>query len=62
MRDAILAAMKAKGMSQTDLAKASGIPRPNINAYLNGKRNLTADRIERLIAAVGLDLSKSIPS
>lgn len=48
-------AMKEKGMTQSDLSRASGIGRSSISQYLSGKNSPEPARIERLAEALGMD-------
>lgn len=47
-------ALAASGMTQADLARATGIDRGSISLYLNGKYNPKADKLRRLAAALGV--------
>ena len=47
-------AFAASGMTQADLARATGIDRGSISLYLNGKYNPKADKLHRLAAALGV--------
>lgn len=47
-------ALAASGMTQADLARATGIDRGSISLYLNGKYNPKADKLHRLAAALGV--------
>lgn len=41
------------GLSQEELAKKSGIPRPTISKIENGRRNVTIDTLSALAVAMG---------
>jgi len=43
-----------KGLTLSDLAASSGVPRTSLSAYLSGRRDMTGSTIERLLAALGL--------
>lgn len=47
-------AFAASGMTQADLARATGIDRGSISLYLNGKYNPKSDKLHRLAAALGV--------
>lgn len=42
----------AAGLSQSQLARASGIPQPNLSAYENGRRTPSPDVLERISRAL----------
>lgn len=41
------------GLSQAELARRAGVPRPVVNAYERGSREPGVDVLERLVAAAG---------
>ena len=51
---AVQRAMDRQGWSQSALAEKAGVPRPNLNAFLNGKGTLTVESVERLMRVLGL--------
>lgn len=48
----------AKGLSQEALADLAGIDRTYLGSVERGERNISADNIERLIEALGIDLAE----
>ncbi len=42
----------AAGMSQAALARAAGVPQPNVSAYENGRRSPSSDVVRRLTLAL----------
>lgn len=44
-------------MSQSQLARAAGVPQPNLSAYENGRRTPSADVLERLSRALDVPLA-----
>jgi len=44
--------MAAQGVGQNELARASGIDKGNLSAYLAGRKPLTYDTVERLAAGL----------
>ena len=44
----IRAARQALGLSQSQLARAAGVPQPNLSAYENGRRAPSAEVLERI--------------
>lgn len=53
---AVKRARTGRGMTQGDLAAASGIAQANISAIENGRRQPSAETLHRLLAACGYDL------
>jgi transcriptional regulator with XRE-family HTH domain len=49
-------ARRARGLSQTDLARVSGIEQGNISAIENGRRVPSAATLHRLLNACGFEL------
>jgi transcriptional regulator with XRE-family HTH domain len=54
LRQIILDAMKKQGMSQYRLAKLSGVSQQTVNRFCRGERDLTSQRVEKLLAALSL--------
>lgn len=52
-------AAKAKGLSITDLAESAALTRANVSEYLAGKSALRSDGLERLVAALGVQIKPS---
>ena len=50
----LAAAMEAKGVNQTEVARATGIPVSTISALLSQKRGFNVSHIEKLCAYFGL--------
>ncbi len=50
----------ARGMTQRELALASGVPQPNVSAYESGRRRPSAETLERLDAALGVPLPERV--
>ena len=44
-----------KGLSQKELAKGSGVPRPNLSAIEKGKREVSLSTLRALAATLGTD-------
>lgn len=53
----IRAEREAAGMSQSQLARAAGVPQPNISAYEHGRRQPTPAVVDRIRRALMADLS-----
>lgn len=53
LRKLLAHAMQARGLSQTTLARASGVAQPNISDFLAGKSTVTVETAERLLHAAG---------
>jgi transcriptional regulator with XRE-family HTH domain len=47
---------EASGLSQDDLARRAGTSRPTLSAYEHGRKSPSADTLERLVAAAGIEL------
>lgn len=48
--------MAARGLTQVELARRSGVTQPAISAYLSGKRPPTLANLGRLLRGMGADL------
>ncbi len=48
--------IEARGISQSELARRSGISIPNMNRILRGKEGVTLERAERIADALGKKL------
>lgn len=48
----IRAGREAAGMSQAELARAARVPQPNISAYENGRRQPSAEVLDRIRSAL----------
>lgn len=53
---AIKTARVNNGLTQGDLAKATGIQQPNLSAMENGKENVSLDQLERIADALGVNV------
>jgi transcriptional regulator with XRE-family HTH domain len=51
------AARKARGVSQEALADAAGLHRTYVGSVERGERNVSIDNMERLAAAIGVELA-----
>lgn len=59
VRQTILKELKRQKKSRYWLAKQTGIALPNVYQYLNGKSDMSTARIERLLAAMGLEIRRA---
>lgn len=48
--------MESRGMSQTGLARATGIPATLVHRAMNRERDLTLDELERIAPALGVSV------
>jgi predicted XRE-type DNA-binding protein len=48
--------MEAKGLKQTDYAKAMGISRQSVNDYFKGRRGLLTDTGKDLLEYLGVEI------
>jgi transcriptional regulator with XRE-family HTH domain len=48
--------MKIDGITQTELARISGMRQPSISAYLSGRRPMSDDLLDRLLNCMGFQL------
>lgn len=57
-RAAVRAAMDTRGLTQQDVVDLSGeaVNRPQLSAWLAGRRNMRDDVLGRVLAAVGLEV------
>jgi transcriptional regulator with XRE-family HTH domain len=55
-RKIIRAEVTRQGLSGYRVAKLSGIPMRTVQAYLAGSRDLTGERLARIVDALGLEL------
>jgi len=51
MVNVVRALREAAGLSQTQLARRSGVAQPNIAAYESGRRSVSPEMLERLLTA-----------
>ena len=56
IRDLIRQRVEALGLSQSELARRCGgaVSRPSLSQYLRGESDLTGEKIDAVLAAVGL--------
>lgn len=54
-------ARQRAGISQAELARRSGVPRTNVNAYERGRREPGVEILDRLLEAAGLRLAAVRP-
>ncbi|HME90894.1 MAG TPA: helix-turn-helix transcriptional regulator [Myxococcaceae bacterium] len=52
--DAVRVARSLQGMTQAELAEASGIPQPTLSSIENGRATLGAERAEKLARALNV--------
>lgn len=52
--DAVRVARELQGMTQAELAEASGIPQPTLSSIENGRATLGAERAEKLARALNV--------
>lgn len=53
IRERIRGLVAATGMSQSELARRSSVPRPNVCDFLNGKCDLNTETASRLLNVFG---------
>lgn len=58
----LLEARRRAGITQTELARRAGIPRPVLSAYENGHREPGADTFLRLMRLAGFEFSLTGPA
>lgn len=56
IRLAIARAVADRGLSHAELARLAGMTRPQVSAYLAGKRDVNAATAGRMLAALGLEV------
>jgi len=54
IRAAIADAMAVRGVSQSALARATGVGQGRISRYLAGKAHLRSDAVERIMVELGI--------
>ncbi len=57
----LISAMDAAGLSQADLAEATGIPQPNLSAMMSGKQGTNTSRVVALARALHVDPRELMP-
>lgn len=60
IRESIIRTMDRLGVSQAELARRADYSRSALNAYLAGRRDLTASVLERIMTALGADLTREL--
>lgn len=56
IRDPIRDAMEAQGLTMADLARRAEVHYTHLLRYLAGERDMSGDRIARVLTALGLEL------
>lgn len=59
IRSAIVSAVAARGLSHAELARLSGMTRPQVSEYLAGKADVNAATAGRMMAALGLEVKEA---
>lgn len=59
--DRVLAAIRASGKTPIELMAETGIAQSSLYAILQGSRRLSADKMNRLAEAVGLEVTAARP-
>src|SRR5438105_3221139 len=62
LRDQILAAMQATGMTMFEIARQSGVERAALSRFKSGKGGLTLDSLERLAPVLGIEIATTAPA
>jgi len=57
--EAIRKLMRERGLTQSELAKLSGVPQPRISVLLSGSRGKYSKELLRLLDTLGLELTAS---
>jgi transcriptional regulator with XRE-family HTH domain len=57
--DQIRAAIRSDGRTMYAIAKAAGLEQRTLGRFCSGERDLTGERLGRLMAALGLRITKS---
>ena len=55
-REAILEALKKRGITQVELANHLGINKSPLNAFLKGKGKTSMENIEKSFLSLGIDI------
>ena len=58
IRLAIARAVADRGMTHAELARLAGMTRPQVSAYLAGKRDVNGDTAGRMLQALGLKVKE----
>ncbi len=58
IREKVIEIAERKGFDYKKLADASGLPRPTVHRYFNGKADLTGGRIDKLLGVLGLAVGR----
>lgn len=56
IREAILEALKKKGIKQVELANHLGISKSPLNAFLKGKGKISLENIEKSFLFLGIEI------
>ena len=54
----VMAAMQRRGWTITDLARESGVSRSALGRWLRGDRSITVRTLDRVWAALGLEITE----
>ena len=57
-RTEIVAAMTARGVSQSELARLTGISQPSISDYVRGAADFNGKTLDRVFVALHLEIRK----
>lgn len=57
IRESIVDAMKARGITQVQLAEHLGISKSSVNNYLSGRRKISIENIEKALLYLGLEIT-----
>lgn len=58
IRQAVVEAVAAAKISQTELARSAGMTQPQVSDYLAGRSDVRTETASRLLAALGLQISR----
>lgn len=58
IRLAIARAVQERGLSHSQVAELAGMTRPQVSAYLAGKRDANTTTASRMMKALGLSVAK----
>lgn len=61
IRQAVIAELARCGWSQSELARAAGLPQPNVSAFLTGRADMTTKRVSLILQALSLTVCRTRP-